>query len=120
MKRTTKNVMLLGFLFIGSIASAQQTTLPVKVSENGRYFVDQNGDPLFWLGTTQWQLFRGYTLDEAKLILEKSKGNGFAFVQVMLTGVGDGTKPNVYGQKPWIEQRSGRRPTRRISRTWMP
>ena len=36
----------------------------LKVSDNGRYFVDQKGDPVFWLGTRQWQLFREYTLDD--------------------------------------------------------
>jgi hypothetical protein len=76
---------------------------PVKVSENGRYFVDQNGAPVFWLGTTQWQFFREYTLEEAEVILEKTKSTGFAFAQVMLMGVGDGTQPNVYGEKPWID-----------------
>lgn len=76
---------------------------PVKVSENGRYFVDQNGNPVFWLGTTQWQLFRGYTLEDARTILEKTKDRGFAFAQVMLMGVGDGTNTNVYGEQPWID-----------------
>jgi len=76
---------------------------PVKVSDNKRYFVDQNGKPVFWLGTTQWQLFREYTLDEAKLIIEKSRATGFVFAQVMLMGVGDGTQPNVHGAKPWID-----------------
>lgn len=76
---------------------------PVKVSENGRYFVDQKGSPVFWLGTTQWQLFRDYTLEEARTILEKTKGTGFAFAQVMLMGVGDGTNTNVYGEQPWID-----------------
>ncbi|HUS72033.1 MAG TPA: glycoside hydrolase family 140 protein, partial [Sedimentisphaerales bacterium] len=47
-------------------------------------------------------IFREYTLDEARTILEKTRSNGFAFVQAMLMGVGDGTQPNVYGQKPWI------------------
>jgi len=75
---------------------------PVRVSENARYIVDANGRPVFWLGTTQWQLFCGYTLAEAKLILQRSSANGFVFVQAMLMGVGDGTEPNVYGQKPWI------------------
>jgi len=84
-------------------ASAEPAALPVKVSPNKRYFVDQNDNPVFWLGTTQWQLFRGYTLEDAKTILEKSAGHGFAFVQVMLMGVGDGTVPNVYGQKGWID-----------------
>ena len=75
---------------------------PVKVSENGRYFTDQKGTPLFWLGTTQWELFRRYPREDARTILESARDKGFAFVQVMLMGVGDGTKPNVYGEKPWI------------------
>ena len=76
---------------------------PAKVSENGRYFIDQKGQPVFWLGTTQWQLFREYSLDDARTIIEKSKEKGFVFAQVMLMGVGDGTKPNVHGEKPWID-----------------
>jgi hypothetical protein len=74
---------------------------PVHASENGRYFVDQKGAPVFWLGTTQWELFRGYTLEEARTIIEKSKEHGFAFVQVMIAGVGDGTRPNRAGEQPW-------------------
>jgi hypothetical protein len=82
---------------------AGEPVYPLKVSDNHRYFVDQQGEPVFWLGTTQWQLFREYKLGDARLIVEKTKGKGFAFAQVMLLGVGDGTKPNVYGQKPWID-----------------
>ena len=82
---------------------AGEPPYPVRVSQNGRYFVDQNGEPVFWLGTTQWQLFREYTLDDARTIIEKCKEKGFDFAQVMLMGVGDGTKPNVHGEKPWID-----------------
>ena len=103
MKRLAKTIALLLLpLAVGTNASAQEPTLPVRVSENGRYFVDQNGQPIFWLGTTQWELFHGFTQDEAKTIIEKSKAAGFSVIQVMLTGVGDGTKPNVYRQKPWL------------------
>ncbi len=84
-------------------ASADPAALPVKVSPNQRYFVDQNDQPVFWLGTTQWQLFRGYTLEDAKTILERTAAHGFSFVQVMLLGVGDGTVPNVYGHRGWID-----------------
>jgi hypothetical protein len=83
-----------------ALVSAEEAMKP-KVSPNGRYFVEQNGNPVFWLGTTQWQLFREYKLDDARTILEKTKKNGMTFAQVMLLGVGDGTKPNVYGEKPW-------------------
>ena len=75
---------------------------PLRVSDNRRYFTDQKGEPVFWLGTTQWQLFRDYTLEEARMIIENSKGHGFAFAQVMLLGVGDGTKPNVEGETPYV------------------
>jgi len=104
MKTTIKKIILLlpSLLIFAVSAVAEQPVYPVKVSENGRYFVDQNGNPVFWLGTTQWQIFREYNLDEARTILEKTRSKGFAFVQAMLMGVGDGTQPNVYGEKPWI------------------
>jgi Protein of unknown function (DUF4038)/Putative collagen-binding domain of a collagenase len=105
MKRTISLFKLISvalFLFpISAMAQPQEDAYPVKVSQNGRYFVDQKGKPVFWLGTTQWQLFREYTLADAKIILEKSADHGFSFIQVMLMGVGDGTKANVSGQKPW-------------------
>lgn len=60
---------------------------PIGISSNGRYFVDSSGRPLFWLGDTQWNLFRSHTLDEARIILENRKKKGFTFIQVMLLGV---------------------------------
>ena len=34
----------------------------IRVSPNGRYFVDGEGNPFFWLGDTQWELFRCFSL----------------------------------------------------------
>ncbi len=87
-----------------------QTIFPVKVSHNGRYFIDTSDNPFFWLGTTQWQIFRDNTLDEVKTILENVKSKGFSVVQAMLLGVLGGpawgnlvgpVRPNVYGEIPW-------------------
>ena len=89
-------------LCAASRAVADAPAWPVKVSPNGRYFVGQDGTPIFWLGTTQWELFRGYSLEDARTILQKTRSHGFTFVQVMLIGVSDGTKPNIQGEKPWI------------------
>jgi hypothetical protein len=91
-----------GLWVLAVVAAPAEPVYPVKVSPNGRYLVDQKGQPVFWLGTTQWQLFREYTREDARLIVERTRAHGFAFAQVMLLGVGDGTKPNVYGAKPWI------------------
>ena len=105
MKTTTQSVSLViaALLILTTSSLAGEPVYPVKVSANGRYFVDQKDNPVFWLGTTQWQLFREYSREDARTIIEKSKDKGFAFIQVMLMGVGDGTKPNIHGEKPWID-----------------
>ncbi|UCG27172.1 MAG: DUF4038 domain-containing protein [Bacteroidales bacterium] len=100
---TFKTVFLICFVFISvSGLRAQHPVFPVKISENGRYFADRNNNPVFWLGTTQWQIFREYTVGEARTILENANSKGFVFVQAMLMGVGDGTQANIYGDKPWF------------------
>jgi len=76
---------------------------PIRISPNGRYFVDQNGKPFFWLGDTQWELFRLFTIEDAEAILEDRQKKGFSAIQIMITGVGDGTKPDIAGQTPWIK-----------------
>jgi hypothetical protein len=80
---------------------------PIRVSENGRYFVDGGGKPFYFLADTQWELFRRYSLADAKSILENRKAKGFTVVMVMLTGVGPGTEPNLAGERPWLNQDPG-------------
>jgi hypothetical protein len=93
-------------IVIGALAAAllgtEAATGPIRVSQNGRYFVDARGAPFYFLADTQWELFRRYTLNEAKLILENRKAKGFTVVMVMLTGVGSGTNPNLDGHCPWL------------------
>ena len=81
---------------------AGEPIYPARVSPNGRYFVDQRGEPVFWLGTTQWQLVRDYAVEDARTVIERTKQHGFTFAQVMLLGVGAGTAANVAGQTPWV------------------
>jgi hypothetical protein len=75
---------------------------PIRVSPNGRYFVDQNGKPFFWLGDIQWEIFRLLTIENAETVLADRKRKGFSAIQIMITGVGDGTKPDLAGRTPWI------------------
>jgi len=99
------NKLLLGTSLVITLAAsalAQPILWPVRVSPNGHYFTDAAGKPVFWLGTTQWELFRGYRLEDAETILEKTASHGFTFVQVKLLGQGDGSRTNVYGQKPLL------------------
>jgi hypothetical protein len=74
----------------------------LRISPNGRYFVDEAGAPAFWLGDTQWQLFRDFTPEDAAAVLEARRAQGFSAIQIMITGEGDGTRPNLDGQTPWL------------------
>lgn len=72
---------------------------------HGHYFVTGDGGlahPFFWLGDTQWQLFRDFSLEDAAWILKTRRRQGFNVIQVMLTGVGDGARPNIHGQQAWL------------------
>jgi hypothetical protein len=75
-------------------------TIPIKISENGHYFICKNGKPFYWQGDTEWELFRYFTASEAKALLSERKKQGFNVIQVMVNGVFPewGT---AMGMKPW-------------------
>jgi hypothetical protein len=92
---------------------AERKTLssPVRISADGKYFVDSEKTPVFWLGDTQWELTRALSLEDAKKVLMNRKEKGFNFILVMLLGVGasgtadgkcDGLYENAYGERPWV------------------
>jgi hypothetical protein len=63
---------------------------PISVSPTGRHFLAADGSPFFWLGDTQWNLWRCHSTDEAEAILRDRAAKGFTVVQVMLCGWGMG------------------------------
>lgn len=60
---------------------------PIRVSPKGRYFVDPAGHPVFWLGDTQWELFRLFSPEGALRILRDRQVKGFNLILIMLLGV---------------------------------
>ena len=64
----------------------------MRVSGNGRHFVDRAGKPVFWLGDTEWELFRMFTREEARELLRIRKAQGFNAILVMLAGVPGGNQ----------------------------
>jgi hypothetical protein len=91
------------------VQEAQTFAGPIQVSPNGRYFVDQEGEPFFWLGDTAWPLFAQYSSEEARTYLSNRSAKGFTVVQgVLAWGGGTGGEsrspgPNALGKKPWID-----------------
>jgi hypothetical protein len=80
----------------------------LRVSANGRYFVDANDDPFFWLGDTAWPLFAQYSRADAEAYLDDRSAKGFNVIQgVLAWGGGTGYEskvpgPNAVGDAPWL------------------
>ena len=83
---------------------------PIRVSVNGRHFVDASGEPFFWLGDTAWPLFTSYSREDAEEYLSDRARKGFTVIQgvlawgdpdpnVSLGGTPPG--PNYAGHRPW-------------------
>jgi len=106
MTRRVHGAGVLGILWAVSFLPARPAegaAGPLRVSPNGRYFVDAGtGKPFFWLGNTQWALFRGFTVEDARVIIDSVKGKGFTVVATMLAGGPVATVPNFEGQTIWL------------------
>jgi hypothetical protein len=74
---------------------------PLKVSANGRYFVDQAGTPFLYHADTPWLLPFRLTLDEAREYLIHQKGLGFTTLQVQMSF--HINEPNRDGQRPFAD-----------------
>jgi hypothetical protein len=81
---------------------------PIRVSSDGRHFVDRDGRPFFWLGDTAWPLFAQYTKEQAEAYLANRSQKGFTVIQAVLAwGLGSGSEAqvplaNANGDKPWL------------------
>jgi hypothetical protein len=82
--------------------------LKLKVSANGRYFVDQQGKPFFYLGDTCWLLFQRLNHEELDEYLKDRVAKGFTVMQAyVIRGLGkqhsDGNS-SLLGASPFIER----------------
>lgn len=83
-------------------ASAQLPRL--KVSEDQRHLIKEDGTPFFYLGDTAWELFHRLSREEADLYLEDRVKKGFNVIQaVALAEFWGLTDPNPYGHLPLID-----------------
>lgn len=76
--------------------------LSIHVSTSGRYFVDQTGEPFFWNGDTQWELFSKCAPSDARWILDNRAAKGINVIQVMLTGLAGPGAVNKAGDKAFL------------------
>lgn len=99
--KTSRNLnpltsILLAF-FMFPCLSAQR----LKVSENQRFLVTEDGQPFFWLADTAWELFHRLNREEATFYLETRASQGFNVIQAVALAEFDGLgTPNAYGDLP--------------------
>jgi hypothetical protein len=82
--------------------------MQLKVSANGRYFVDQNGKPFFYLGDTCWLLFQRLDRAEVEEYLKDRAGKGITVIQAnVIRGLAkrhpDGNC-SLLGEPPFIDR----------------
>ncbi len=99
-------VIVLSFAFPSCsnwVKKQEKKGLPrLKVSDNHRFLVDENGNPFFWLGDTGWLLFSKLNREDAEKYLNDRANKGFNVIQVMMLHT-LGAK-NVYGDSALIKQ----------------
>jgi len=77
----------------------------LRVSDNERFLVYEDGTPFFYLGDTAWELFHRLNREEADRYLTDRAEKGFTVIQaVVLAQLGGLTEPNPYGAIPLNEQ----------------
>ena len=74
---------------------------PLRVSDNGRYFVHTDGTPFFWLADTAWSIFVNLDRADVEHYLDARAGQGFTVIQaVAVFPQAGGPGPNRYGHDP--------------------
>lgn len=76
----------------------------LKVSENHRYLVFEDGTPFFYLGDTAWELFHRLSKADAEKYLENRRMKGYTVIQAVALAELDGLNtPNAEGEKPLVD-----------------
>jgi hypothetical protein len=103
MKRAKLMLATLAILFAAADAVHGADTLPkLKVSENNRFIVTEDGAPFFWLGDTAWELFHRLDKEETIVYLDNRQRLGYNVVQAVVCAELDGkTRPSAEGFLPF-------------------
>jgi len=80
------------------------TKYPLKISDNKRFLVDQNGSPFLLQGEAAWSLIARATREEVETYLKNRSEKGFNTVLVNVLEHWFSEKPpeNLYGDEPFM------------------
>lgn len=85
-------------------AGAERGPMRLRVSDNKRFLVHDNGKPFFYLGDTAWELFHRCSRAEADVYLSDRAKKGFTVIQAVVLAELDGLHtPSAHGHLPLHE-----------------
>src|SRR5688572_2014358 len=89
-------------LLAAALATSQVAAAPrLKISDNHRFLVYEDGRPFFYLGDTAWELFHRLKREDADTYLKDRAMKGFTVIQAVAIAELEGhTDPNPYGHLP--------------------
>lgn len=101
---------MVGLISLVFSATLEAAKLPrLKVSENKRFLVKEDGTPFFYLGDTAWELFHRLNREEADRYLANRAAKRFTVIQaVVLAELNGLTDLNPYGHLPLIDNEPSR------------
>jgi hypothetical protein len=91
-------------LALGWSAQTTPAAPRLKVSDNKRFLVYEDGRPFFWLGDTAWELFHRLNREDADRFLKNRADKGFTVIQAVAIAELEGhSDPNPYGHVPLVD-----------------
>ncbi|MGE0132906.1 MAG: glycoside hydrolase family 140 protein [Blastocatellales bacterium] len=86
------------------MAFSQSKPQRLKVGDNKRFIIKDDGSPFFYLGDTAWELFHRLNREEADRYLKNRADKGFTVIQAVALAELDGLNtPNPYGHRPLLD-----------------
>lgn len=104
-KKQIISLLLATVASLVTVAFAQQPQgCRVHVHPQGRFFMNADGTPFFWLGDTAWQMFHRHTKESAKTYIADRAMKGFNVIQgVCLAEHGGLSSPNAMGEMAFVD-----------------
>ncbi|MBI4166967.1 MAG: glycoside hydrolase family 140 protein [Acidobacteria bacterium] len=79
-------IVTIYLLLAATANAADDLTKPIRVSPDGHFLVQPDGQPFFWLGDTAWAIFVRSTREEADGYLKDRAHMGFTVIQAVAIG----------------------------------
>jgi len=89
------------YCFLISLLCVSYSFAQIQVSANKKFLSSKEGQPFFWFGDTDWELFHRLTREEAEIVINTRSEQGFNVLQAVALAEFDGIRePNRYGDFP--------------------